>query len=367
MRLALLAAVVVLSVPQAAAAMPGRGGVDNPGMRVRLVDEVERGLAAASARWGWKGWFRDSDDTTSWSSIWDTVHLLEAQIGLQAAAPSAAHRRALIDMARRMEGYRNPRLADGLGGFSTGYALGGVQGTMYYDDDAWIGLAFFGAWEQTHERRFLRDAVVAFRFVYRAGWDPVGGGVWWNSMKTVKCAESVNTAALLAMELYDTTHEASYLRAARRLVDWSNAHLLDRVSGLYLNHPVDGVPISDNQATMLAALTRLCRDRQGYCGCAAALRSATLRQFGDELAQPPQFDAMYLRYLVAVDALGRDRAVERVVLANAARIETNALDADGFYLRAWNGTLDAVAPGLVSTHGAALEALAWAAVVAGRS
>jgi uncharacterized protein YyaL (SSP411 family) len=267
-------------------------------------------------------------------------------------------------MALGAEGYANPRLAKGLGGFTTGYALHGEQGTMWFDDAAWLGLAFFDVYEQTHAARFLHDAEIAFRYAYRIGWDPIGGGIWWNSRRTVKAAESVNTAALLAVELYDARRGRAYLRASRRLVDWANAHLLDRSTGLYDNHPDDGVPISYNQSPMLAALVRLCRDGQGTCAGAARLREATLRAFGAELNQPPQYDATYLRYLVAADLLHHDPRIAEVVLANAVRIEQNAVDADGFYLRAWNGSMDGIAQGLISVHGAALEALAWAAVAA---
>jgi hypothetical protein len=115
---------------------------------------------------------------------------------------------------------------------------------------------------------------------------------------------------------------------------------------------------------MLAALVRLCRDGQGTCAQATALREATLRAFGAELNQPPQYDGTYLRYLVAADLLQHDSRIADVVVANAQRIEQNAVDAGGFYLRAWNGSMDGISPGLISVHGAALEALAWAAVAA---
>jgi hypothetical protein len=42
-------------------------------------------------------------------------------------------------------------------------------------------------------------------------------------------------------------------------------------------------------------------------------------------------------------------------------IERNAGDADGFYLRAWDGSMAGIRPCLISVDGAALEALAWTA------
>lgn len=359
LRTALAAAAVVVAVSAASA------GADAPAqsVRARLVDEVERGLARADARWGWRGWYRDRPSTAAWASVWDTLHLLEARVGLHAAAPTAEHRASLIRMAVLSEGYWNPGLGHGLGGFATGYRLRGVQGTNWYDDGAWLGLAFMDVYEQTGLPRFLDDAERAFRFVYRVGWDPVAGGLWWNSQRTVKAAESVNAAALLAVELYDAHRGVAYLRAGRRLVDWADANLLDPVTGLYDNHPSDGVAISYNQSPMLAAFVRLCRDGKGYCERIDPLRRASLARFGRELDQPPQYDSMYLRYLFAAD---QSATTASVVLANAERIERNAVDRNGFYLRGWDGDMSGIAPGLISVHGAALEVLAWAAVASGR-
>jgi Glycosyl hydrolase family 76 len=344
-----------------------RAHADTPAgsdVRTRLAGEVQHGIEAVNERWGWKGWYRDRPDVTSWSSIWDTVQLFEAYAGIEAASPTPLHRRMLVEFAVKSERYANPRLGGGIGGYSTGYALRGEQGTMWFDDNGWLGLAFFDAYRQTHMARFLSDAKKAFRFMYQVGWDPAAGGIWWNSQHTLKCAESENTAALLAVELYEAHAGTGYLRAAHQILDWSDAHLFNARTGLYDNHPSMGVAISYNQSPMLDALVRLCRDGQGYCDRVAPLRTATLSTFGAALHQAPQYDAMYLRYLIDVSSITHDPAGYEVAYANAERIEANALDADGYYLRAWDGSMDAIAPGLISVNGAALEALAWTAAIA---
>ena len=100
---------------------------------------------------------------------------------------------------------------------------------------------------------------------------------------------------------------------------------------------------------------------QQHCGRVKPLTSAILAKFGGDLEQPPQFDAAYLRYLMDVFELTHDQRLYAVASRNAVRIERNAADADGYYLKAWDGSMSGVRAGLISVHGAALEALAWTA------
>jgi hypothetical protein len=332
--------------------------------RTRLVAEVDQGLAAVNRRWAWRGWYQDVQGVPGWSSIWDTQHLFQAYVALDRAAPTKRHRAMLVWFAAKSElGYYNPTLAGGLGGFSTGFGSHGEQGQQWFDDNGWLGLSFLDAYRQTHLRRFLTDGIRAFRYLYEVGWDPAGGGIWWNTQQTVKSAESVNTAALLAVELYELHAGAAYLQDAQRLIGWADQNLLDARSGQYVNHPGGGgVPISYLESPMLSAFMRLCSDRKLYCNRVAPLERAILAEYGGALHQSPQFDAMYLRYLLDAYELSHDRRLYAVAYANALRIERNAVDSDGYYLKAWDGTTSGVSPGLISVDGAALETLAWTAV-----
>jgi hypothetical protein len=332
-------------------------------VRLRLAGEVEQGIAAVNKRWAWKGWYQDVPGVPGWSSIWDTEQLFQAYVALDVAEPTTRHRNMLIWFAAKSEeGYYNPTLGDGIGGFSTGFGRHGEQGQQWFDDNGWLGLSFVDAYRQTHLKRFLTDAERAFRYMYDVGWDPGGGGIWWNTQETVKSAESVNTAALLAVELYELHAGTGYLADAQRLIDWADANLRNARSGLYVNHPGGaGVPVSYLESPMLSAFMRLCADRQLYCDRVAPFEHAMLAAFGDALHQPPQFDATYIRYLLDAYELSHDSRLYAVAYANAQRIERNAVDADGYYSRAWDGSAKGVRPGLISVDGAALEALGWTA------
>jgi hypothetical protein len=280
-RLGVVLVALLLAVP---AARADSGAT----VRARLLSEVDSGLTAVNARWAWQGWYQDYRGTPGWSSIWDTEHLFQAYVALAKASPTTRHRNMLVWFAEKSDtGYFNPQLGNGIGGFSTGYGHHGEQGQQWFDDNGWLGLSFMDAWRLTHLRRFLDDAEVAFRYLYTVGWDPLSGGIWWNTQETVKAAESVNTAALLAVELFEAQAGASYLAAAERLIDWADDNLLDPRSGLYLNHPDSGVSISYLESPMLSVFTRLCRDRQEYCNRVAPLTRAILARFGGDLHQPP--------------------------------------------------------------------------------
>ena len=51
----------------------------------------------------------------------------------------------------------------------------------YYDDNAWLVISFFEAYELTHNPRYRRRAEDTLDFV-PSGWDEsvLGGGIWWH-------------------------------------------------------------------------------------------------------------------------------------------------------------------------------------------
>jgi Glycosyl hydrolase family 76 len=344
------------------AAAPASRADSGASLRAQLVAQVEEGLVAVNTQWSWRGWYQDVHGVPGWSSIWDTEQLFQAYVALDQAAPSARHRNMVVWFAAKSEeGYYNATLG-GVGGFSTGFGNHGEQGQQWFDDNGWLGLSFLDAYRETHLKRFLTDAERAFRYLYVVGWDPIGGGIWWNTQRTVKSAESVNTAALLAVELWQLHAGAGYLADARRLIAWADANLLDARSGLYVNHPGgSGVAISYLESPMLSAFMRLCSGAQLYCDRVAPLTRATLSSFGGALNQQPQFDATYIRYLLDAYEQSPDPRLYAVALQNVQRIERNAVGPGGYYSKAWDGSSKGVRAGLISVDGAALEALAWTA------
>jgi hypothetical protein len=322
-----------------------------------LAATAERGVAVVWGRWGWRGWLRVGPYTRDWAPLWQTIHLAMAAEGLAAATGAEVDRRRVRGLLRLAEGYWNARI----GGYAGRYATRG-RAAGWFDDNGWLGLAFVDAYRQTGDARFLRDARRALAFILSSGWDARDGGIWWNDAHEFKSGESVVTAALLAVRLQELTGDSRYLADARRIVDWTNAHLFDASRGLYVNRPGGG-PISYLQSPMLDALGRLCRFQGLYCARLRPLADATFATYGGVLDHAPQYDAMYLRFLVDAREVVADPRLTRLVRANALVAMRRAAGTGGIFDRDWHGGNDEAPAGWLQTHAATLEALAWAAAL----
>src|ERR1700733_12578647 len=114
------------------------------------------------------------------ATIWDSVPLFESLDAIAIAAPSAANRRALARFATGAERYLNRGLRP-LPGYSPYQGDREADTETWFDDNGWWGIAFAEAYRATGTTRYLADAERALRYVASAGWDPNGGGIWWNT------------------------------------------------------------------------------------------------------------------------------------------------------------------------------------------
>ena len=105
----------------------------------------------------------------------------------------------------------------------------------------------------------------------------------------------------------------------------------------------------------------------------SVLRSTThdgenwIARFGYLLDFSPQYDAIYLQWMLALYAQDHDPVLYRLAADNARNAESRAARSAGLYLRSWNGeTLPAqyAVPGMLQTHAATTSLFAWLAVYA---
>ena len=82
-------------------------------------------------------------------------------------------------------------------------------------------------------RRYLGDAQRALRFIAARGWDPRGGGIWWNTHHPYKAGEALASATLLATLLYEQTHSQFALAQAQKYLAWANTSGFSPADGLY--------------------------------------------------------------------------------------------------------------------------------------
>jgi predicted alpha-1,6-mannanase (GH76 family) len=95
----------------------------------------------------------------------------------------------------------------------------------YYDDEGWWALGWAGAYELTHDARYLEMSETIFADMSH-GWDDsvCGGGIWWKKPKQYKNAIAnelfLSVAARLASLAQDAQKRATYLDWAQREWKW---------------------------------------------------------------------------------------------------------------------------------------------------
>src|SRR5258707_622124 len=149
---------------------------------------ADRGVNNARRLWGDHRlhWYRDRlhiHRKYPLATLWSIVPLWETMNALAIADHSPAHVAAVNGFAKEAEHYYN-RAMHGYGP----YKGDRNRETVWFDDNGWWGIAFVDAWRATGNRRYLRDADFAMRFVPRYGWAR-NRGLWWNTRHPHKARE----------------------------------------------------------------------------------------------------------------------------------------------------------------------------------
>jgi Glycosyl hydrolase family 76 len=341
------------------------------------------------------------------ATIWGALPLFEALSAIAAADPTPANRRALEVFAR---GSNPPAAAPGpgsrarttavyrgaeaywdpaVGGFAP-YPGDRGPATTWFDDNSWWGIALLDAYSALGDARLLRDAQTAFDFVARRGWDRSGGGgLWWNTAHTPagqKSGEALAAGSLLGAQLaaawrtYANSASspgarvalataASDLSDAQKFIAWGNANFTGP-EGLFVRSQTDATPMPYVAGPQIEANELLCRltDVPGYCSAASRLADAAYSRFAYRLNMGPQFDVIYLHWMLVYGAQVGDSRWERMALAFAAQAQANARERSGLYEQAWDGsdmTAHQAEPEMLRTDAATVELFAWVAARAG--
>ncbi len=395
--LALLAAVALLSAaalgstPARAAgpgASPGSAGAASAGghiadipalpptrqlvaARAQFLQLAETGVAAARAAW-WdpaRGWYDEriaSDGPQPLATLWSIVPLFEALDAIAIADPSVANRRAVSLFANRAQLlYWNPRLRP-VAGFSSAPWWRGPHVQTWFDDNGWWALAFLDAYRATGNPRYVTVAQRTMAFIMRSGWDPVHGGVWWDTTRHWKAAESLATATLLAARLYSITHQARYRRYEDLLTSWGQQRMWNPSVGLYTRSDRSPTLMNYVQSPMAAADAIMCWSTRDpvYCGRSASVAEDAAAYFPPEANMGPQYDAEWLRWLLELYSFDRNPQMYALAYYNAQRAIADAQDPDGLYAGTWDGsaiTLHQADPTMLQVHAATVSVFAWLA------
>jgi hypothetical protein len=327
-------------------------------------DGVARAVRAwRDARLGWYDERLADRERYPLATIWGIAPLFEAIDALDIAAPTPAHRAAVLAFARGAERYFDRTLRP-----TPGYApypndRGKVR--TWFDDNGWWGLGFMDAYRATGSARYLRDAQRAFAFIDAQGWDGGGGGLWWNTSHPYKSGEALAAGSLLGALLFKHTHQRFYLREVEKFLTWADRSFLTDF-GLYARTDSDPTPTPYIEGALVEAHEVLCQaGQQPACARARQLADACWRRFEARLNMGPQYDTIYLHWMLAYSSQTGDARWPALAAQMAASAQANALDTTrGLYLRAWDGsaiTRHEARPNMLQTDAATIELFAWLA------
>ncbi|HEY7932951.1 MAG TPA: glycoside hydrolase family 76 protein [Solirubrobacteraceae bacterium] len=332
---------------------------------------AKSGLETAESRWrdhrmGWYDALLSDHERYPLATIWDIVPLFQALDAIAIAEPSSANRRAVERFARGAERYLNRGLRP-VPGYSPYPGDREAAAETWFDDNGWWGLAFVNAYSATGARRYLADAERALHYIATAGWDADGGGIWWNTAHPYKSGPALASDTLLATLLYKYTHSKYDLAQAHKFLTWANSAGFLSGDGLYEGSSIQPTPADYVQSPLIYAQATLCRltGTPSECGLAEQLKRTALKRFGGTLDFSPQYDAIYLQWMLALYGLDQDPRLYELAARNARDASAQALNAQGLYLLSWNGeTLPAVdaQPGMLRTQAATTSLFAWLAV-----
>ena len=333
---------------------------------------AQTGVATAERRWrdrrrGWYDARLHDHDRYPLATIWDIVPLFQSLDAITIAQPSAANRRALARFASGAERYLNPGLRP-VPGYSPYTGDRTADTETWFDDNGWWGLAFVEAYRATGTRRYLADAQRALRYIVAAGWDPVGGGIWWNTDHPYTAGEALASATLLATLLYQQTHSRFALAQAQRFLAFANTGGFSQSDQLYAAGSLASTPIDYIQSPLIYAQALLCKLRgaAGDCALADYLTANALHRFGPMLEFAPQYDAVYLQWMLALYSLNGNPALYALAVENGQRAaQSSAMSDEGLYLLSWSGAplpAQYAEPQMLQTQAATTSLFAWLAV-----
>jgi len=233
------------------------------------------------------------------SSAWSFSQALAATVSLARTRP--AYRPVLASELELLRYYQR-------GDSYTPYPS---RGSVYLDDNEWLGQDLVAAYRELGERWTLQRAARIFGVVTRA-WDgdthdACSGGVFWTRDPSNSDRNTVSTAngALLALDLYRATNRSRYLAWAKTMYGWVN-RCLAQPDGLYADHvsrtgKVAPAEWSYNQGAMIAAAAGLytATGDRAYLAQANAIAQTALARFEPTnfSGEPSAFVAIFFRDL----------------------------------------------------------------------
>lgn len=259
------------------------------------------------------------------AAVWPLGQVLVAHADLELVGRADGDEgRALADLVRRYAG----------GDLRRGYGPFPGDRERYFDDNAWLGLWAVQRHLQTGDPAALAEAEQVGAFV--AGGQAADGGVRWvDRVDSPRNTCATAPFAALALRLVRISGDDRWRPPADAALDFLD-RVLRTADGLYLDHidptgRIDPAVWSYNQGTPVGALVqrhRLTGDRAALAAAVETAEAALAHFAADDRlwAQPPAFNAIFLRNLVQLDAVHPLPAVWTTLTDYLERVWSTARD-----------------------------------------
>lgn len=244
--------------------------------------------------------------------------------------------------------------------------------TKYFDDNAWVGLDLVEAYRLTKDPSFLSQAEAVFRYE-ESGWDPNGGGIYWNDQHITRNTPSNAPVAELGSYLYMLTHQSSYLDWAERIYHWEVQTLVNPTTGEVLDHIDPSGHINTaywtyNQGTVIGSSVLLYEvtHQPSYLRQAEKTASYTLQhgvQANGVFVAQPQFNGILADNLELLYQVTHNPAIPAAIARNAASALTHDRNAEGLFGSNWAGPVPSPNVPILTDSGA-IRLLAVNAILA---
>src|SRR4029077_14714501 len=118
---------------------------------------------------------------------------------------------------------------------------------------------------------------------------------------------------------------------ALKFVQWADTTGFSAEDQLYAASSLNQTPIDYIESPLLYAQETLCRIAGARADCERAqdLTATALTRFGDALDFSPQYDAIYLQWMLALYAVDGDSALYRLAASNARNAQAHAANDKG--------------------------------------
>ncbi|AQQ08868.1 putative glycosyl hydrolase [Sedimentisphaera cyanobacteriorum] len=183
-------------------------------------------------------------------------------------------------------------VSDGIGGYNCLPVHKNTDVDRYYDDNAWIAMAFIDAYEASGNKKYLKKAKKTIDYSL-SGVDKQNGGVFWRENwpeddKKSKNTCSVAPTAFSCLKFYQITKQDKYFNEAKELMQWLDTTLKDE-DGLYFDHITEDGRIGRRKWSYNSAMPVRCyiqlykiTEKESYLQKAAETADASIERWYED-------------------------------------------------------------------------------------